>query len=121
MALHTETEIFRTAYDLLQLVVAAVRNMPRDVKLIVGGKIRDELLEVIDLIYRANAARDAQKVPYLDELRQRVQRIEVLARTSRDMRFIDTTAYSRVVEHTQSIGRQATAWRKFSAAQAPAT
>jgi hypothetical protein len=120
MGLHTETEIHRTAYDLLQVVVAASRNMPRDVRPSTGRKIQDELLEVFEDIYQANVARDADKVPHLDGVRRRIQRVEILLRVSRDMRFITTPAYADAISLTQSIGRQATAWRKFSAAQAPA-
>ena len=117
MGLHTDTEIHKTAYDLLAVVVSAARNMPRDVKLLVGGKIRDELLEAFDHIYEANVARD--KVPHIDGVRRRMQRVELLLRQSRDMRFISTPAYAAAVHLTQSIGRQATAWRKYSATHPP--
>src|SRR5262245_66625283 len=75
MGLHTDTEIHRTAYDLLVHCTNAARNMPRDVKLLAGGKIRDELLEVFEGIYQANSARD--KVPHIDEVRKRIQRGEL--------------------------------------------
>jgi hypothetical protein len=42
--------------------------MPRDVKLLMGGKIRDELLEVVRRIYAANVARD--KVPHIEVVRR---------------------------------------------------
>lgn len=118
MSLHTETEIHKTAYDLMRVVVDAARNMPRDVKLLMGGKIRDELLQVFEHIYQANIARD--KVPHIDNVRRRLQGVELLLRLSRDMRYIPTTAYAKAVQLTQSIGRQATAWRKYSASHAPA-
>lgn len=117
MALHTDIQIHKTAYDLLAVVVAAVRNMPRDVKVLVGGKIRDELLDVFEHIYQANVARD--KVPHIEAVRQRIQGVEVLLRLSRDMRFIATPAYASAVKLTQSIGKQATAWRNYSATHPP--
>lgn len=116
MGLHTDTEIYRTTYDLFTTTTEAIRNMPRDVKAHMGGKIRDEVLEAIDAIYMANAAKD--KVPHIESARRRILRVEVLLRQS--VRFITRPAYARTVELTRSIGRQATAWRKYSASQAPA-
>lgn len=118
MGLHTDTEIFRTTYDLFAVTTEAIRNMPRDVKMHMGGKIRDEVLEAIDAIYMANASRD--KVPHIENARRRIARVEVLLRQSVDLRFITKPAYARTVELTRSIGRQATAWRKYSASHAPA-
>lgn len=120
MGLHTDTEIHKTAYDLLRVVVEAVRNMPKDVKLLTGGKIRDELLDVFEDIYQANVARAAAKVPHIDGVRSRMQRVEILLRLSRDMQFITTPAYARAIRLTQSIGRQATGWRKSFATHSPA-
>lgn len=117
MGLHTDTQIHKVAYDLFNVAIAAARNMPRDVKVLVGGKIRDELLEVFEHIYLANVARD--KVPHIDDVRRRIQRVELLLRSSRDMRFITVPAYAAAVQLTQSIGKQASAWRKYSAAHPP--
>lgn len=117
MGLHTDTEIYRTAYDLMKVATEAARNMPRDVKLLVGGKIRDELLAAFDCIYLANVARD--KVPHIEGVRRSILRVELLLRQSVDMRFIDRTAYARAVALTRSVGKQATAWRKYSASHAP--
>lgn len=121
MGLHTDTEIHKTAYDLLQVVVVAARNMPKDVKLLTGGKIRDELLEVFEHIYQANVARDAGKLPHIEGVRSRIQKVELLLRLARDMRFISTGVYARAIALTQSIGRQASGWRKAFAPHAPAT
>ncbi len=117
MGLHTDTEIYRTAYELFKVSIDAARNMPRDVKLLVGGKIRDELLAAFDGIYLANVARD--KAPHIENVRRSILRVELLLRQSVDMRFITRPAYARAVELTRSIGRQATAWRKHSASHAP--
>lgn len=110
MAIHSELPIHKTAYDLMGVVVKATRNMPRDVKVLVGGKIRDELLAAFDHIYLANRAQD--KVPHIDNVQRHVLRAEVLLRLSRDLGYIATSAYADAVQRTQSIGKQATAWRK---------
>jgi len=86
MALHTSLPIYKVAYDLLDVVTDITKNMPRDFKVSIGGRIRDEALAVIVLVFRANVARD--KVPHLDELLERLQVAELLLRLSKDKRFI---------------------------------
>lgn len=117
MGLHTDTEIYRTAYELFAVTTKAARNMPRDVKLLVGGKIRDELLEAFEGIYLANVAKD--KVPHIDLVRRSILRVELLLRQSVDLRFITRPAYAQAVKLTQSVARQASGWRKHSASHAP--
>ena len=116
MALHSELPIYKVAYELLSLVVTLTRNMPRDVKLQLGGALRDECLQVSVLIFRANVARD--KAPHLLALVERLQVAELMIRLSRDLRFIGTGQYAAAIALTSQIGKQATAWRK---AFSPAT
>ncbi len=116
MALHSELPIYKVAYDLSELAIDLVRNMPRDVKGVIGSELRDQCLMLVVLIYRANVARD--KVPFLTDLIERLQVAELLLRLSRDKHFISTKHYARAIGLTGSIGKQATAWRK-STASAP--
>jgi hypothetical protein len=113
MAIHTNLPIYKVTYDLFSLVTQITRNMPRDVKASVGGKVRDECVELLVLIYRANSSKD--KVPHLAALLERLQVTELLLRLSRDMHFISTSQYARAVQLTDSIGKQASGWRKHSA------
>lgn len=117
MGLHKDTAIHRTARELFKVMTIEIRNMPRDVKQYMGHKIRDEVLEAIDHIYMANVARD--KRDEIEALRRRVQRVEILLQESVDLQFITQPAYSRAIKLTESIGRQASGWLKYSASHAP--
>jgi len=110
MALHTNLPIYKVAYDLLDVVTDLVKNMPRDFKQSIGGKISQECVEIVVLIFRANCARD--KAPHLGELIERLQVAELLLRLSRDKRLVSTSQYARAIELTQSVGKQASGWRR---------
>ena len=113
MALHTHLPIYKLAYDLLDLAADLSRNMPRDFKASLGGRIRDECVAMLVLIGRANAA--AHKVPHLTALLEGLHVAELLLRVSHDKRFISHAQWARAVALTESIGRQASGWRKYSA------
>jgi hypothetical protein len=113
MTLHKHLPIYKAAYDLMVLAAQLTRNMPRDFKSSFGSKLRDECVELVLLISRANAARD--KVPHLDQLIERLEVAELLIRLAHDLRFISNGQYAQAIEVTGSIGKQAGGWRKQSA------
>jgi hypothetical protein len=117
MALHKDLPIYKTAYDLLTNAIKITANFPRDFKRLMGDEIRKECMAITLLIFRANVA--TNKVPHIDQLLEHLQIIELTLRLSRDMRFISTKQYTDVIEHTDSVGKQAQGWKKQQAA-APA-
>jgi hypothetical protein len=110
MGLHTNLPIFKVSYDLIGVVVDAAKNMPRDVKRLLGEKLRDESIELCLLIYDANVTTE-KKAP-LSQLLRRLQTIEILLRVSRDKQFLSTKSYATAVQLTDTIGKQANGWRK---------
>ena len=54
MALHHDTQIYAAVVELGKFVLQAVRQMPRDVKLLLGGTLRDEVLWMGVLVLRMN-------------------------------------------------------------------
>ncbi|MBB1606507.1 MULTISPECIES: four helix bundle protein [unclassified Pseudomonas] len=113
MALHTELEIHRSAEELLGVVLALVRHIPRDMKQLIGGKLRDESLQVMVLIGRANMARNKRQ--HLDQLLESIWMINHLLRTMVNQHFISVAQHAKAMRLTASIGRQANAWKKATA------
>ena len=113
MAMHTELTIYKAALGLLQMATNLTRNIPRDLKQSLGRRMIDECIDVLMLIARANSARD--KRPHLGDLVERVQVIEMMMRLFKDSRFISVTQLANAIEVTTSIGKQANAWKKYSA------
>jgi hypothetical protein len=117
VTVHSELPIHKIAYDLLGLTIDLVKNMPRDVKPVIGFPMRDQCVNLSVLIQRANTSRN--KVPHLDALIEGVGVIEVLMRTSREKHYIATKHYAAAIKMTTSISKQAIGWRKSQVA-APA-
>ncbi|KAF1004390.1 MAG: hypothetical protein GAK36_00059 [Pseudomonas sp.] len=116
MALHTELEIHGTAEELLGLALDLVRNIPRDLKQVVGSKIRDECLQVLVLIGRANMARE--KLPHLNLLLESVWVLNYLLRVLTNKGLISKGQHAKAMKLTASVGRQANAWKKSATAPA---
>lgn len=110
MALHTELSIHKSAEELLALSLRLIRNVPRDLKQIVGAKVRDEALQVMVLIGRANMARD--KRPHLNLLLESIWMINYLLRSLADMSIISHAQHATAMRVTASVSKQANAWKK---------
>jgi hypothetical protein len=112
MALHHELPIYRQTYELLTRVLQVTRNIPRDFKRLIGEELRTECVKMMVLIFRANVA--ANKIPHIQELLERLQVVELMLRMSKDMKWISITQYASIVEITQSVGKQATGWKRYN-------
>ncbi len=93
MAMHDSLPIHKVAFDLLSLATDVTQNIPRDFKAGLGAKVRDECIEVMVLIARANIAQD--KRPHLSTLVERVQVIEFLLRLFKEKRFISVAKHRK--------------------------
>ena len=118
MAMHTDLSIYKVAFDLLSFSTDITRNIPRDLKQGLAAEVRRECIAVLMLIARANAAR--VKTVHLVDLLERVQVIEFLLRLFKEKRFISIPQHAAAIELTASIGKQANAWKRYTAT-APAT
>jgi hypothetical protein len=93
--------------------MVVTKDFPREYKFTLGQKIKDEVIEMVVLIYRANSTEN--KAPVIELFLERLQVVELLIRLCHDLRVLPTKSYAAVVEKTESLGKQAQGWKKASA------
>lgn len=54
MAQYQHLPIYKSTYELLQHVSRVVKTFPRDFKHSLGAKLRDEVVDLVLFIYKAN-------------------------------------------------------------------
>jgi hypothetical protein len=113
MARHQHLPIYRLSYELFSKIMLATKNFPRDFKFSIGQKIKEEMVEVIVLIYRANSSE--KKQDHIAELIERLVVVQLLCRLCHDSKVLTRKHYSAITEMTESILRQAQGWKKASA------
>lgn len=117
MAQYQHLPIYKTAYDLLQIVTRLSKGFSRDFKYSLGDKLRNECVDLVVHIFRANSVQ-AERLQHARAIVERVQVVELLMRLCRDMRLISIEQFSEAVTATDSIARQAQGWIKSSQALA---
>lgn len=90
------------------------KDFPRDFKYSLGDKIRNECIELVVFIYKANSMRQKRE-DHLQQILERVQVIELMLRLAKDLRLFNVAAFSEIVLLTDSLARQAQGWLTHSA------
>jgi len=109
MAQYKHLPIYKTTYELLEMVTKKTKDFPRDFKYSLGDKIRSECIELVIFIYKANTIRQQRK-EHLQQIIERVQVIELMLRLAKDLRLFNVTVFSEIVLLTDSLARQAQGW-----------
>ena len=110
MAQYKHLPIYKTTYELLNQITMATRGFPKDFKYTLGSRLREECVELVLLIFRANS-NISRRTAIMDAL-ERVQVLELLLRLCKDMRLLTIKQFSSACELTDNLGRQATGWLK---------
>ena len=113
MAQYKHLPIYKTTYDLLQLITKKTKNFPKDFKYSLGDKLRNECIDMVVLIYKINSISSGRK-EYLKQMLERLQVVELILRLSKDMHLINVESFSEIVLLTDSLSRQSQGWMQHS-------
>ena len=112
MAQYEHLPIYKHTYDLLLRIMTATKNFPREYKYTLGQKLKDEVIELVVLIYRANSVQDRQS--HISAILERVQVVQLMIRLAHDMKILPRRHYAALAEITDTLARQAGGWLKSS-------
>ena len=112
MAQYQHLPIYKQTYDILLRTMIATKDFPREYKFTLGQKLKDELVELVVVIYRANSSTD--KKQHIESILERIQAIQLFMRLSHDMKILARSHYAALSEMTDKLGRQAQGWLKSS-------
>ena len=110
MANYDNLRVYKTAYDLM-IEIFQWGGVPRDIKFTLVQDLKQEIVEIIKLIYKANATTDKGVV--IEKARERVVVVKLYLRLLCDMRHISQKNYAMVAEKAESISKQLTSWQKY--------
>ena len=115
MAMHSDTDLYRAIAEFQKFVARRAPHLPRDVKRLYGERLVDESLNMLVTMRHANIAREAAKIPLLEELLDRLEICQAILRTLRELGHLPNTAFSEGLPLVASIGKQAVALRNHFA------
>ena len=110
MTLYDELPVFKASYDLLLNIYQFAATLTREYKYTLGEKLKNETLELIMLIYRANSNRS--KIDIIQQAREQIELVRLLLRVLKDLKQISIKGYVRINQQVENVSKQLTGWQK---------
>jgi four helix bundle protein len=110
MSLHTSLPVYKASYDLFLYSFRLIKNLNREYKYTAGEKIKNEVMDLMMNIYRANKKRD--KKTNLEKARESIEVIRLLFRLLKDLKQINLKNFSEVNRKIENVSRQIAGWCK---------
>ena len=113
MGNYSELPVYKATYDLLLEMFVFTKDFHKEYKYTVGESLKNETIELITLIYRANSRSD--KVSVIQEAREHIEVIRLLVRLMKDMHQISLKRFVAVNQKIEIVSKQLAGWQKGSA------
>ncbi len=110
MSQYDELPVYKASYDLLLAVFQFTKNFAKEYKYTVGEKLKNEMIELVVLIYRANSKKDKYRI--LQEARERIEVIRLLIRLMQDLQQISMKQFVNINKRVENVSKQLTGWQK---------
>lgn len=102
--------IFQKVYDLILWLYPTVNKFPKSQRFVLGQQIENTVLEILKGIIQAN--QESNKTPYLKQISVDLDKLRILIRLSKDLKFISLRQYQFAAEKINEIGKILGGWIK---------
>ncbi len=109
-------KIFVKIYDLLRYFHKEIAGFPKSEKPVLGRRIYDSLLGVLEYIITANE--ETSKIYYLKKASVELEKLRIFIRLSNDFHLISIKKYGIVSKRINEIGKMLGGWIKVCAKRA---
>ena len=114
MVRHEDIIIFKRAYQLTQQILKATELFPKSQRFLMAARLEETAILILEDITQANEAH--KKTPFLNKANQRLERLRILIRLSKDSGYINFKKYERLSRAVDEVGRMLGGWIKYSSA-----
>lgn len=108
-----ELSIFKKAYQLTLTIYKCTELFPKHERFLLTARFKDICLEILSGIVQANEAR--VKSVHLERVSQEVEKLRILIRLSRDLKYLSFKKYENLSEEINEVGRMLGGWIRYSA------
>lgn len=103
--------IFEKTYELILWIYPTVNKFPKSQRFVLGQHIESTILRVLEGIIIANQVKN--KLPYLKRISVELDKLRILIRLSKDLKFISVKQYGFAASKVNEIGKMLGGWIKF--------
>jgi len=115
MALFSELPVYKLGYDLLISIYERTKIFTREYKYTLGERLKNETLELLINIYKANKSKQATRLQYIDSAKQNVEVVRLLLRVVKDLKIVGIKGFVALNIQVEELSKQLFSWQKYTA------
>ena len=115
MALYTSLPVYKVAYELLIEIFKRTGCFGREYKYTLGERLKNDSLDLISNIYRANKSEKHNRVRFIADARDNVESIRLLLRITRDLNVIGNKPFIFLNGKVENVSVQLAGWQQYTA------
>ena len=102
--------IFEKTYEMILWLYPTVNKFPKSQRFVLGQQIENTILQILKGIIQVNV--EINKKPYLKQISVELDKLRILIRLSKDLKFISIRQYQFIAEKINEIGKMLGGWLK---------
>jgi len=102
--------IFQKLYDFLLWLYPLINRIPKSHRLVLGRKLEEIGLELLLLSIDANRVRDNTRKTIQKNISDELDKLRILIRLTKDLRFMSVSQYQHASEKINEIGKILYGW-----------
>jgi four helix bundle protein len=115
MALFSELPVYKLGYDLLLAIYERTKTFTREHKYTLGEKLKNETLELLINIYKANKSKQSTRLQHIENARQNTEIVRLLLRVAKDLKIIGIKGHVALNVQVEELSKQLSSWQKYTA------
>jgi len=104
--------LIQKTYDLYKSTYQYTKTFPKSDKYSLGEKIKNLILQILELLTQAETAKRDWKMPILEKTSRKLNLLKLLVRLANEIKILDHKKYLVLQEQIQEIGRMNGGWIK---------
>ncbi len=108
----SKENIIENWYAFIKYLFPIIKKLPRDQKFLLGDRIQNSALDILNLFIRAYYTPKNKKTDILAEINIRLEQMRFLNRLTFESGYYNSDRYKYISEQLQAIGKQNGAWLK---------
>ncbi|MDD3303242.1 MAG: four helix bundle protein [Candidatus Gracilibacteria bacterium] len=111
MTTYDNLPLYKTSYDLLLQIFEIVKKFEKQYKYTLGDKIKNEIIDLITSVYRANSSFD-ERLKNIKKAREQVEVLKLYVRLSKDLKILSIQKFADLSVNVESLSKQLFSWEK---------
>ena len=111
MALYFNLPVYKVSYKLVYMLFQTSSSFSREYKYTVGQDLKNEGVDLIKNIYRANKSED--KTVLIGKAKENLETVRLLIRLMQDFNQLGIKPFVEISQGIENVSKQLNAWGKY--------